>query len=406
MSIANLRTMNRFLVIIISGLLAIYGRLNAQSNLQLVTNWAYQLQNININAVAANDSFQLMVSDYSHDGTDNNKLTPAEVATVKNSGKLFISYISIGEAENYRSYWQNSWTTGSPAWLDSVNPDWPGNYKVRYWDTAWQQIIFNYIDTIIHQGFHGAYLDIIDAWYYWQSEVSAGRQIPNADSLMIDFVLKIRNHVDSVTGTSGFIIMPQNGEDLIFQNNLSSTQRNQYYNAINALGVEDVFFTGTNNEDNPFAPDYYRINNLQLYQAQGKKIFNIEYLTQTDKIKEYKDTARFYSFVPYACTRALDQLCSAIPLAIPVVSDGDLKIYPNPVNGNEVFIHSKIPFSATSRMELLDMAGRVISTEPFLLSYQMNDAQINIPASIPNGIYNLHVQANAQSSNNRIVVIR
>ena len=398
--------MNRFLAITISGLLIISVKLSAQSNVQNATNWAYQLQNINISTVASDDSFQLMVSDYSHDGTDSNKLTPAEVASVKNSGKLFISYISIGEAEDYRSYWQNSWTTGSPSWLDSVDPNWAGNYKVRYWDTAWQQIIYTYLDTIIHQGFDGAYLDIIDAWYYWQSEVAAGRQIPNADSLMIDFVLKIRHHVDSVTGSTGFIIMPQNGEDLIFQSNISPTQQSQYYNAINALGIEDVFFIGANNEDNPFAPDYYRIHNLQMYQAQDKKIFNIEYLTQSAKIKQYKDTALYYGFVPYACTRALDQLCNTIPLGIPEVMAVNLKIYPNPLNGNELFIHSETPLSAELQIELFDITGRVILTEPLQPSSQLTNIRIKIPSSIPNGIYNLNLHSHTQSLNSRIVLMR
>ncbi len=398
--------MNRILIIITSCLFFISGKLYAQRDLEHTTNWAYQLQNMDINAIAANDSFQLMVSDYSHDGTDGNKLTPTEVATVKNSGKLFISYISIGEAEDYRSYWQGSWSPGSPAWLDSVNPDWAGNYKVRYWDSAWQKIVYNYVDTIINQGFDGIYLDIIDAWYYWQSEVSVGRQIPNADSLMIDFVLKIRNHVNSVTGTSHFIIMPQNGEDLIFQNNISPTQKNQYYSAIDALGIEDVFFIGPNNEDNPFTPDYYRIQNLQLYQAQGKKIFNIEYLTQSAKIREYKDTARYYSFVPYACTRALDQLCNTIPLAIPEVQDGGLKIYPNPVNGDEVFIISQTSLCSAFRIELLDMAGRTIQMEPLQPSAQLTNVQLKIPSSIPNGIYNLCLHNNTQTSNHRIILLR
>jgi cysteinyl-tRNA synthetase len=61
-----------------------------------------------------------------------------------------------------------------PAWLLGENPDWPGNHKVRYWDSAWQSIIYgndsSYLKRIINAGFDGVYLDLIDAFEYFESE--------------------------------------------------------------------------------------------------------------------------------------------------------------------------------------------------------------------------------------------
>ncbi|MBI5092418.1 MAG: endo alpha-1,4 polygalactosaminidase [Candidatus Hydrogenedentes bacterium] len=96
------------------------------------------------------------------------QLTTSDIASLKtkaNGGhRLVIAYMSIGEAEDYRYYWQSSWAAHPPAWLDAVNPNWPGNYKVRYWDPAWQAIIFGsqtaYLDRILAAGFDGVYLDI------------------------------------------------------------------------------------------------------------------------------------------------------------------------------------------------------------------------------------------------------
>ena len=83
-----------------------------------------------------------------------------------------ISYISIGEAEDYRYYWKNEWISNPPVWLAGENPDWEGNYKVRYWQKEWQNIIYgsesSYIYKIIITGFDGAYLDIIDAFEYFE----------------------------------------------------------------------------------------------------------------------------------------------------------------------------------------------------------------------------------------------
>lgn len=80
--------------------------------------------------------------------------------------------MSIGEAEDYRYYWDESWTVGSPSWLKEENPEWEGNYKVEYWDTNWQAIILGsenaYLDKIIDAGFDGVYLDIIEAFEYFE----------------------------------------------------------------------------------------------------------------------------------------------------------------------------------------------------------------------------------------------
>jgi cysteinyl-tRNA synthetase len=78
---------------------------------------------------------------------------------LKNNGgkRLVISYMSIVEAENYRYYWNNSWAVGSPIWIEAENPDWAGNFKVRYWESEWQAIIYgnndSYLKKIIDAGF-------------------------------------------------------------------------------------------------------------------------------------------------------------------------------------------------------------------------------------------------------------
>jgi cysteinyl-tRNA synthetase len=93
--------------------------------------------------------------------------------TKRNGGtRLVISYMSIGEAEDYRYYWQSAWKSTPPYWLAGENPDWAGNYKVRYWVNEWQNIIYgnesSYIYKIIMAGFDGVYLDIIDAFEYFE----------------------------------------------------------------------------------------------------------------------------------------------------------------------------------------------------------------------------------------------
>lgn len=127
-----------------------------------------------IQAIAATD-YDMLVTDLFY---GDSAFTPAEVETLRtkaNGGKrLVIAYMSIGEAEEYRYYWDPSWSSTPPDWLDDENPDWPGNFKVRYWETGWQKIIFGnsdaYLQKILNAGFDGVWLDIIDAFEYFEEK--------------------------------------------------------------------------------------------------------------------------------------------------------------------------------------------------------------------------------------------
>lgn len=122
-----------------------------------------------------NTNYDLLIIDLFFNGTP---LTANEVKSLKtksNGGtRLVVAYMSIGEAEDYRYYWKDDWKTNPPAWLMKGNPNWQGNYKVKYWFSDWQKIItgnsISYLQKILDAGFDGAYLDIIDAYEYFEEE--------------------------------------------------------------------------------------------------------------------------------------------------------------------------------------------------------------------------------------------
>ncbi len=93
----------------------------------------------------------------------------------RNGGeRLVLAYMSIGEAEDYRFYWNQSWNYKTPGWFVEENPYWKGNYKVKYWDKDWKKIIYgnevSYLTKIINSAFDGVYLDIIDGFYYFETK--------------------------------------------------------------------------------------------------------------------------------------------------------------------------------------------------------------------------------------------
>lgn len=87
--------------------------------------------------------------------------------------RLVISYLSIGEAEEYRYYWEEKWKPGNPEWIARENPNWERNYIVKYWSPEWKEIIYNgensYLQQILDAGFDGVYLDIIDGFRFFEN---------------------------------------------------------------------------------------------------------------------------------------------------------------------------------------------------------------------------------------------
>jgi cysteinyl-tRNA synthetase len=125
-----------------------------------------------IAAIAATN-YDVFIIDLFYDDIQLTSEDVTALQTKANGGsRLVISYMSIGEAEDYRYYWQESWHTDPPEWLLEENPDWAGNYKVKYWHPEWQAIIFgndtSYLKRILDAGFDGVYLDIIEAFEYFE----------------------------------------------------------------------------------------------------------------------------------------------------------------------------------------------------------------------------------------------
>jgi cysteinyl-tRNA synthetase len=147
---------------------------DAKNFLYLINPEKFTSKQAFIEAVCATNYDALIMDLFFQDGS---AFTASEIAQLRvkaNGGRrLVIAYMSIGEAENYRYYWKSSWNLIKPQWLDAENPDWKGNYKVNYWDKEWQSLIFgtsdSYLQKIVTADFDGVYLDIIDAFEYYEN---------------------------------------------------------------------------------------------------------------------------------------------------------------------------------------------------------------------------------------------
>ncbi len=286
--------------------------------------WLYQLQGLSPAAAAAT-SFDTVVMDYSADGSDEARYGTAGTGLLQAAGKQAVAYLSIGEAESYRYYFEPEWITpierqpapGAPCWLARANPEWPGNYKVQYWSEGWQQLVLGYLDRIIDDGFDGVYLDIIDAYQYWSdAENGQGYTLSRqaAAERMIDLVVRIARHARVERGRSGFLVIPQNGEDILdYDGGHSGLPANAYLDAISAVGVEDLYYNETAAQ--PAAETSYRQGYLDRITGAGKKILVVDYVDRGSRppeaiVSEFRNRALADGYLPYAARRdrALDEI--------------------------------------------------------------------------------------------------
>ncbi|MBK7409632.1 MAG: endo alpha-1,4 polygalactosaminidase [Saprospirales bacterium] len=145
----------------------------AKNFLYLLDNEAFSSKQAFVQAIA-NTNYDLLITDlFYSDGTSFSASEVEQLHQKANGGKrMVVCYMSIGEAEDYRYYWEPSWKKDRPEWMEKENPNWEGNYKVQYWHPEWQAIIFgndgSYLKKILDAGFDGVYLDIIDAFEYFE----------------------------------------------------------------------------------------------------------------------------------------------------------------------------------------------------------------------------------------------
>ncbi|QQR40406.1 MJ1477/TM1410 family putative glycoside hydrolase [Devosia rhizoryzae] len=275
-----------------------------RTDLSAVRSWGYQLQQVNPQEVAASP-YDLMVVDYSRDGSEERSFTAADVAAMKRQPdghrRFVIAYLSIGEAEDYRFYWQRQWNAESPSWLGAENPDWQGNYAIRYWLPDWQNIIFgganSYLDAIIDAGFDGVYLDRIDAFDVAEPGYGRAERMAAMSAFVESLASYARNK------RPGFVVIGQNAEELLADDSYAQT--------LDAVGKEDLFFglegDGARNSNAELRAS---LTLLQDFQRTGKPVFVVEYLNTAESKTLARAQATALGAPLFIANRELDDVRS------------------------------------------------------------------------------------------------
>ncbi|MCX7887664.1 MAG: endo alpha-1,4 polygalactosaminidase [Verrucomicrobiae bacterium] len=235
----------------------------------------------------------------------------ADVEAIRNgkSGRKVIAYISIGEAEEYRPYWRREWgsggrlSAGAPSWLGPENPEWKGNYRVKYWHSGWQKLILDAVDDVMQRGFDGVYLDIVDAFETFERE---GQEYIddrlNAETKrsyrrdMVEWVNTIAARARAKNPAA--LVIPQNGSQLLAYGDFLET--------ISAIGIEDLFTNG----DKPQSKSHIHhvLGYLKRMIVVGKPVLLIEYPKSAKRRAWAKKLAAENGFVWLITDRQLKTL--------------------------------------------------------------------------------------------------
>ncbi len=288
-----------------------------------VRTWGYNIQKPDIAAISASP-YDLVVIDYSKTGEDEDAFSVEEVKRmrVKPDGtrRIVLAYLSIGEAESYRFYWNHDWsepfkvvdgagaTVGkpkaigvprlsAPVWLGRENEGWPGNFLVRYWEQSWQDQIFGssnaYLDRIMVAGFDGVFLDRVDAFTGVTDERATGK------AEMLQFVTALARYARQKR--PDFAIVPQNGEELL--------QDPGYLAAIDGIAKEDLLY-GHAEEGKPNKPDYIQVasDRLSLAARANLPVLVVEYILVKETADKLATEITAKGFIPHFSVKSLDRL--------------------------------------------------------------------------------------------------
>lgn len=266
-----------------------------------INSWGYQLQGYeypyDLSRIYSTKN-KIWVIDYSKDGTEAGRFEPKVIEMLKKNNNIIIAYISIGEAEEVRYYFDKV----PKDLIIEPNPHWPDNHRVKYWDKEWQSIFLKdtkkygkgYFSKLIEAGFDGAYLDIVDAYIYYdeKEQKQKARQ-------MIQFIQRISKFCKSKN--EDFLIFPQNAPNIFRDAKVVKA----YFDAIDGIGLEDVFFYGDKKEDNPLNIQKFVVKNMKQFVKRGKLILSVEYIHNKKNIKKYFGFAEKLKFIPLISDRDL-----------------------------------------------------------------------------------------------------
>lgn len=310
----------------------------ADNRLSNVKSWMYQIQELDedgaVEALSAT-GYDLLVIEPGNNFSEWAYETQWIVDQLREKpgggARVLLAYIDIGQAEDYRDYWQDGWIApkgsrrGNPDFLITIDPDgWSGNYPVAYWDAAWQSYWLGpdgIVAELARLGFDGIYLDWVEAYDDDMVRDAASQAGISPEGSMIEFIESLGEAGRRIDPE--FLVVVQNAIYLI------DAAPKRYINAIDALAVEDTWFHGWGDSDwdDPDGGDQRdrhddeystkaRLAQISQYQRARLPVFSIDYALKKKNVEIVYHEALEHGFIPLVSRVALSRLTETPPRLI------------------------------------------------------------------------------------------
>lgn len=264
----------------------------ASQQIPVVNSWAYYLKNVNVDVIAT-ASVDLVTIDTS-DGKQ--QLTKQQIAKLKTksdgSKRQVIAYLSVAQAESYRSYWRPEWSKNRPDWLGNEDGIWKGVYPVTDpSNNQWWEIVKTAVINAIETGYDGILIDGVGSYKIENTLQSKKKMIEFVDRVS-DFAKKINRQL---------IVLVQDNEEL--------TSDSMFANAVDGIVKQNLIHTwksnGQTGPKTPIDPLNKAVEYLTTFKARGKLVLVVEYVSG-EQWKSAKQLIDRYGFVGYSAPRELN----------------------------------------------------------------------------------------------------
>lgn len=273
------------------------GALHAVRDWNKIKTWVYQLTDYKDEKLEemAGSGFDLAVIDLARDG-GGDYFTQTEINSLKQKGMMVLAYFEIGAIENYRP---ESDQIPADIKLGPVQ-GWPDEQYVRYWDERWWPVIKARIDRALKAGFDGAYLDMIVTYEEIPEKEMKREKLAEK---MVDLIAGISSYAKSKN--PDFKIVPQNNPELYTWSFWDGQPSQKYINAIDAIGMEELYYLA---HDKPCNKGWCRENrdNTSAIRKAGKLVLTVDYAKKPENIADAYSKSRSAGFVPYVSVKALN----------------------------------------------------------------------------------------------------
>ena len=221
--------------------------------------WAYYLKDPVLLAIET-APFSLFVIDVENENT---VFTKEQISKLQKTKKVF-AYLSLGDAEDYRSYWKPLWNQKKPKWLGNEHPLWKGNFSVQdLLNKEWLEITKQQLDNVISVGYDGI--------------VISGLGLPDSNK----FLTKIQKYLKSKKSSLKVYV-----QDYIYADS----------KLIDGVVKQGLIY---NIDGSSSKATQQELKELLKYKNEKKEILVVEYVTG-EKWEQAKKIIQKYEFSGYS----------------------------------------------------------------------------------------------------------